>query len=381
MTRQMLRVHGAHSVFLSAVFLSILLSCTNSDQSHVAEAAKQSATEFTPTEANFKYLKVDEVRRDAAGTTIKLNGRVTFDEDRTAQIGSPVEGRIIKVLAKPGDQVRRGQTLVVIRSRGFTLAESEEKKARSALRIAEKNLARAQRLFNEGAAPQREVFESEAALSQARAEYERAAADLASLGGHQDKPFPEFQLTAPSNGVIVSRSPNIALGAEVQPGSSPLFIIADLSHVWVFADLPERQMAGVSRGLLVEVHAQAYPGHRFPGQVAYISELLDPATRTTKLRCLVPNEKLQLKPEMFVDVMLNRPGADLLIPTSAVVTKDDRFFVYVETDDKKRSYTPREVILGPEIGPAVPVVKGLNSGDRIVIEGAILLDSAFNKLL
>ncbi|HEY3196463.1 MAG TPA: efflux RND transporter periplasmic adaptor subunit [Nitrospirales bacterium] len=377
----MLKHYGHLRVLLSAVILSMLLSCTNSDQPHMAEAAKQSATEFTPTQANLKYLKVDEVRSDTAGTTIKLNGRVTFDEDRTAQIGSPVEGHIIKVLAKPGDQVRRGQTLLVIRSRGFTLAESEEKKARSALRIAEKNLDRAQRLFNEGAAPQREVLESEAALSQARAEYERAAADLVSLGGQQRKPLPEFQLTAPNNGVVVSRSPNVALGAEVQPGSGPLFIIADLSHVWVFADLPERLMAGVSKGLLVEVHAQAYPGQPFPGHVAYISELLDTATRTAKLRCLVPNEKLQLKPEMFVEVMLNRPGADLLIPTSAVVTKDDKFFVYVETDAKKPSYTPREVILGPEAGTTVSVVKGLNSGDRIVIEGAILLDSAFNQLL
>ena len=360
---------------------TVLSACSEPHETPLAQAAKQSAKQITATEANLKYLKVTQVQRSAGGSTIALNGRVTFDEDRTAQVGSPVEGRVTRVLVKPGDQVKLGQPLLVVRSPSFTLAESAEQKARSAFRVAEKNLARAQRLFAEGAASQREVTEAEDALAQARAEYERTAADLASLGGRQEQHSPEFQLTAPINGVVVSRTLAAALGAEVQPGSGNLFIIADLSHVWVLADLPEREMAGIGPGLPVEVAAQAYPGVRFSGTVAYVSEILDQSTRTAKLRCLIPNKLLRLKPEMFVDVTLHRPSADLLIPTSAVVTRGDKFFVYVEDDDKPRTYTPREVTLGPEIGTLVPVVKGLQGGERIVVEGAILLDSAFHKLL
>src|SRR5438093_1082287 len=200
----------------------------------------------------------------------------------------------------------------------------------AALLGAEKNLARLKRLFAEGASSQREVSEAEDALAQARAEYERAAADLASLGGNQDKPSPDFQLTAPTNGVVISRSPSALVGAEVQPGSGTLFIIADLSKVWVLADLPEREMGGLHPGLPVDVEAPAYPGVKFPGTVEYRSELLDQSTRTAKLRCLIPNPQFRLKPEMFVNVTLHRPQADILIPTSAVVTKGDQFFVYVE---------------------------------------------------
>ena len=363
------------------VAFMLLAACSESHETPVAQAAKQPPKQITTTEANLKYLKVTQVQRSAGGSTIALNGRVAFDEDRTAQVGSPVEGRVARVLVKPGDQVKRGQPLLVIRSPGFTLAESAEQKARSALRVAEKNLARAQRLFAEGAASQREVTEAEDVLAQAQAEHERAAADLASLGGREEKPSPEFQLRAPINGVVVSRTPAAALGAEIQPSSGTLFIIADLSRVWVLADLPEREMGGVGPGLPVEVEAQAYPGVRFLGTVAYVAELLDPSTRTTKLRCLVPNSQLRLKPEMFVDVTLHRKSAEILIPTSSVVTKGDKFFVYIEDDDKHRTYTPREVTLGPEIGSLVPVLKGLQGGERIVVEGAILLDSAFNKLL
>jgi len=285
------------------------------------------------------------------------------------------------VLAKPGDRVQYGQTLLMIHSQNFTLVESAEQKARSTLRVAEKNFARAQRLFAEGAASQREVTEAEDALAQARAEYERALADLATLGGNQERSSPEFLLRSPINGVVIARTPAASLGAEIQPGSGMLFIVADLSKVWVLADLPEREMGGVQPGLSVEVEAQAYPGVKFPGTVEYVSELLDQATRTAKLRCLIPNPELRLKPEMFVDVTLHRSSAAILIPTSAVVTKGDKFYVYVEDEEKAHAYSPREVTLGPEIGSLVPVVKGLQGGERIVVEGAVLLDSALHKLL
>ena len=347
----------------------------------MAQAAKQAPKQFSASEDNLKYIKVAEVQRSDGGSAIALNGRVTFDEDRTAQVGSPIEGRVIRVLAKPGDHVRRGQPLLVIHSPGFTQVEAAAQKARSILNVAEKNVARAKRLFAEGAASQREVIEAEDALTQAQAEYKRATADLGSLGGRQERQSPEFHLSAPITGVVISRGAGAAIGAAVQPGTGTLFIIADLSQVWVLADLPEREMGGVHQGLPVEIEAQAYPGVKFPGKVAYLNELLDQTTRTAKLRCLIPNERLLLKPEMFVDVTLHRPNADILIPTSAVVTRGDAFYVYVEDDDKHHTYTPREVILGPEVGSRIPVVKGLQGGERIVVEGAILLDSAFNKLL
>src|SRR5206468_390871 len=196
-----------------------LFGCSDGREPKTAQAAKQPAKQFTVTEENLRYLKIAEVRRVEGGAAIGLNGRVTFDESRTAHVGSPVEGRVIQVLAKPGDRVHHGQTLLNIHSPNFTLAESAEQKARSALRVAEKNLARLQRLFAEGAASQREVTEAEDALAQARAEYERASADLATLGGNQERSSPEFLLRSPINGVVIARTPAASLGAEIQPGS------------------------------------------------------------------------------------------------------------------------------------------------------------------
>ncbi len=362
---------GAVVILLGAVWTG----CTeDSPPSSSAASGKQAETSLT--DRQMKYLKIETVKPSQQGVPLVINGRVALNEQRTAQVGTPVEGRVEKVLVQVGDRVKKGQALMVILSQSMTQVEAAERKAKSALSLAEKSLARAKRLFDEGAASQREVLESEDLVNQAKAEYQRAAADLKNLGGNPDTLVPEFFLRSPIEGVVVTRK--VSLGDAVQPALGSLFTISDLTQVWVLGDIPERELAGVSPGLTVKVESQAYPGRVFEGIVLHLAEVLDPTTRTAKLRCLVPNQEQLLKPEMFVRLSLSRPGLGLLVPAKAVVTKGDRFLIYVQNEDQ--TFAPREVLLGSNMADQVTVLKGLSGGEQVVVEGALLLDSALGQV-
>ncbi len=183
---------------------------------------------------------------------------------------------------------------------------------------------------------------------------------------------PRVPVSSPVDGVVLER--HASDGQYVQPDPTPLLTIANLSTVWVEADVFERDLHLVRVGCAAEVTTAAYPDRLFRARVARISDVVDPATRTLKVRFVTANPDLRLKPEMFATVTLFVGGAQdaIVVPPAAVLTEGPNAFVYVALD--RRTFARRRVELAPDASAdARRIVKGIRPGDRVVTSGAVLL--------
>lgn len=322
-----------------------------------------------------------EYRTRASG--IETSGKAQFDEEHLARVQAPATGRVIEVFARPGDAVEPGQRLFAIDSADLGQAKSDYAKAVADGERAQKALALARELFEAKAIAQKEVREAENDSRKAVAERERAAARLRTLGVGGDQlesavsradAGTRIIVTAPRSGVVVER--NVTPGQVVAFGQSDtptnLFVIADLSSMWVLADVYEPDVARVRLGQAVSVTLPCCPGERYEGRVTYISDSVDRETRTVKVRAVVPNRLRALKAEMFVKVTIGTGSPTVLaVPQSAVHRADGETFVLVQT--AKDGYARRPVKLGADVDGAVEVLAGITRDDLVVAQGSILL--------
>ena len=212
-------------------------------------------------------------------------------------------------------------------------------------------------------------------LAKAHARAARAGEALRVLGlsGQDDLSHVNGRvpITSPITGVVFER--RITDGQFVQSDSTPILTIANLDAVWAVGDVFERDLRLVTKGQAAAVTTAAYPGERFEGRVNHISEAIDPATRTAKVRVSVANPGARLKPEMFagIDLRLSGPERALAIPATALFTEEGRSYVYVEAG--RARFARRAVEIAASDGPRRRVLSGLRAGDRVVVDGALLL--------
>ena len=334
----------------------------------------------TPNELKFEIgapqlaaLKVAAVEEALLPVAEPLNGRIAYNEDRTARISSPVAGRIVALNAAPGDHVKSGQALAVIDAPDLAAAIADLRKAEADESRKKLSMERAQKLFDADVVPRKDLEVAAADQSVARAETQRAQLRLRNLvpaGGDGRG----LTLRSPISGVVADRRANPAM--EVQPGmADPLFVVTDPKHLWVLVDLPERYLAKVSQGLSANVSVDAYPGETFRASVTRIGQVMDPATRRIQVRCELPNPEGILKPEMFARVsLLTRDGqVALRVPNSALVTEGLYSFVFVETTPG--TFTKRKVDLSVQDREYSYLAGGVGRGERVVVGGALLLQS------
>ena len=303
-------------------------------------------------------------------------GRVTFDEERVSRVASPVSGRVVELLAHVGDRVAKGQGLLVIASPDAESAVADLVAAQADRSVAERTLERERRLYADQAVPYKEVLQAEGDATKAAAAVARADARLEVLGIDPKGPdlrASRFVLRAPLQGVVVERP--AFMGMEVRPDSgTPLVTVADLGRLWVVADVYERDVARVAAGQPATVRLTADPGRVFQGEVTHVGELVDPATRTVKVRIAVRNPGQELKPEMFarVDIQGAPSGArTLTVPTAAVLSDGGASAVVVALGGGR--FARRTVEVGGEQGGRVRVLSGLRAGEQVVAEGALLV--------
>jgi membrane fusion protein, heavy metal efflux system len=268
-------------------------------------------------------------------------------------------------------------------------ARSDENKARIALDTAQKVADRASGLHEREALATKDLQQAEADLSRAKDELRRAEAAVrfvesrlalfgkdagqlieASNSGGADR---RVVIRAPINGTIVERK--VGAGQYVKPDMpDPLFMISDLSTVWVIANVFESYLAKIHVGQSVEITVPAYPERRFPARVSFINPTVDSATRTVHVRCSVPNPGGLLKPDMFarIDIGAALPRSIAVVPTGAVFTKGADSFVFVE--ESPEHFRRRQVGAGREIQGFTVIESGLRPGDRVVTRGVLLLD-------
>ncbi len=314
---------------------------------------------------------------------LETTGKVQFNEENVVRVQSPATGRVVQVLVQPGDFVEPGRRLFVIDSADLGAAKADYAKAASDVERAEKNIALVRELVDAKAIAQKELRDAENEQRKAVAERERAGARLRTLGVTQDQ-LPEIARRADSgttvtviasrSGVVVER--NVSPGQIVEYGTGDsrvnLVVIADLSTMWVLADVYEPDVPAVRAGQSVTVWPACCPNERVDGKISYISDIVDKDSRTVKVRAVVPNRGRMFKAEMFVKVAIGTATTRVLtIPESAVHREGGQAFVLVEQG--KDDYARRAVKLGGEMDGAVEVQDGLTPSDRVVASGSILL--------
>ncbi|MEW6543608.1 MAG: efflux RND transporter periplasmic adaptor subunit [Nitrospirota bacterium] len=316
-------------------------------------------------------------------------GTVQPNENALAEITALVRGRILDVHADLGQEVKAGALLALLYSSELGIAQSSYLKANAKLHLAEQAFGRAQLLLKEKVIGRSEFQRRQGDLVSARAEA-REARDRLQLLGMKDKEIRELErkerirshvpIHAPFDGRIIAR--NVTRG-EVINTSDRLFVVADLSTVWVLANVPEKDIPPILRSVeqnrSVEVHVSAYQNQVFPGRITYVGDLLDPATRTMKVRVEVPNSDGRLKGEMFASVRipLDPLPDSLTVPVAAVQQDQGETIVFVQVAD--RQFARRTVRLGGESGGHILVLGGLSEGELVVTQGAFVLRTELAK--
>ena len=327
--------------------------------------------------AMLSSIKLETLTERNADSTLAIAGKVQFDEDRLAHVLTPLAGQVVDLRVKVGDPARKGDKLCSISSREAAAAIGEQIESQRDLDLAEKNAAMTQDLFEHEAASRIALQQAQNDLAKARARVERTqeALKVLGLGGGDDlrgaAGWGRVPIVSPITGVVIERK--VTEGQFVQSDSTPILTVANLDAVWVMGDVFERDLRLVTTGQPAAVTAAAYPGERFQGRVNYISDSIDPATRTAKVRVSVANPGARLKPEMFAAVELHvaERQRTLTVPIAAVFTENGRSYVYVEAGSARFERRPIQIEEGD--GSDRRVSSGLRPGDKVVVDGALLL--------
>ena len=327
-------------------------------------------------------LRVAAVATEPVAEPLKLVGRVDFNEQAVARIGASVTGRITEILATPGQTVKAGDVLAQLHSTELGTAQLAFLKANAQQQLAAKAVERARLLLAADVIGSAELQRRENELGVAEAE-RRAAADQLRVMGVPSSAVAQTARTGAITsvsavvstvaGVVVDR--RINKGQVVQP-ADVLYTVADLSKVWVVAQVPEAQIARVQVGqeVRIEVGAQGVePQH---GRLSWVAETVNPETRTVTVRTELDNPRRQLKPAMLANVIVQPlPVERLVVPSSAVVREDNVDHVFVRVVDGQDAYRLTPVKLGEEISGVRVVEDGLKGGEKIVIDGAFHLNN------
>jgi cobalt-zinc-cadmium efflux system membrane fusion protein len=374
------------------VLLTALAGC---DSPSVGDAAvkspqpEQGIARLTAEEIANAGLEIQTLVRGEFRTHRDFPGTVTPNLHASADVTALVRGRVVEVYVDLGDQVRKGDLLAMLYSEELGMAQSTYLKADAKLYVAERSYERAKYLLSEKVLALADAQKRKGEMLSLRAE-KREARDRLKLYGMsvehilhldgEDAIRPSVPIMAPFDGRVIAR--NLTKG-EVVETTEKLFTVADLSEVWVIANIPEKDIQyihpdGSSVDQSVDVLVNTYPDHIFHGAITYVGDVLDVKTRTMRIRLELPNHDKKLKPEMYATVRVYaEPEPRILaVPEAAVQRDRDRRFVFVQRDAE--TFEARDVTLGESNGRDVKILDGLREGEHVVVKGAFVLKSELN---
>jgi cobalt-zinc-cadmium efflux system membrane fusion protein len=371
---------------------------TKAGHSEISSQSRKGLTRYAPSPAEWASLTIQPVAERGFRAEHVTEGKIAIDEDRSTPVFSPYAGRVTRLLAKPGDSVVKGQPLFVIEAadnvqaqNDFIAAMTAMNKAKSALDLAQLQGQRAKDLFEGKAVPLKDYQQSQATLIQAQNDMRssetalQAARNKLRLLGLTDEDIatfqekgrinPEITIFAPIAGTVVQRK--IGPGQYVNAGASdPVYVIGDLSTVWLTAFVRESDCANVAIGQDVTFNVLALPGRSLTARINYVATAIDPATRRLLVRATIDNKNATLKPEMFANVTIysagDRPAVG--VPKQALIYEGDQVRIWVAHTDK--TIELRQIKPGLTNGDLVEVVGNLKPGEQIVTKGALFIDRA-----
>jgi cobalt-zinc-cadmium efflux system membrane fusion protein len=334
--------------------------------------------------------KLAEIHTGVVGTAsvpfdeVVSPGKIETNPNLVSRVALPLTGRVSSVLVKLGDAVKRGDPVLTLEAPDADAAVSAYLQGQAAINQAKANLNKAQAdydrasdLFSHNAVAKKDVLTADNALAQTKAALDTAVANLEQfdrklrLIGLQPNTFGQkVTVAAPISGKILEMS--IAAGEYRNDTNAPVMTIADLSTVWVASDVPESQIRFIQPGERIDVELTAFPGQTFHGKVTRIADTVDPQTRTIKVRAEMDNSQGKLRPEMYGTIRHTESTRTLpVVPVGAVTQGDGKTRVWREAGPGR--FQPVEVKTADRVGENLPVLSGLKSGERIVVDGAMLL--------
>jgi cobalt-zinc-cadmium efflux system membrane fusion protein len=368
------------------------------DDLELSSQSRKGAQNFMPSETEWATLSIEPVCEKIFRAEHVTEGKVAVDEDRSTPVFSPYAGRVTKLLARPGDNVKQGQPLFVIEAADTVQAQNDfiagitaVNKAKSALDLSQIQDKRAKDLFEGRAIPLKDFQQAEATFVQAQNDMRSAQTTLDAarsklrILGFTDAAITDFQnkgvidreitINSPINGTVVQRK--VGPGQYVNAGASdPVFVIGDLSTVWLTAFVRESDAALVNVGEEIAVNVLALPGHPLKAHIDYVAAAIDPATRRLLVRATIDNKDGLLKPEMFANVTIYSPGEQpaVAVPRQALIYEGSQVRVWVARPDK--SIELRRIKTGLVNGDMVAVEGNLNAGEQVVTKGSLFIDRA-----
>ncbi|MGB9340552.1 MAG: efflux RND transporter periplasmic adaptor subunit [Polyangiales bacterium] len=375
------RMMNSHRTFRLLLALTFAAGCTN--QSPADEIGRDSAPGAREPDGLVRISKVgversgirtEPVRLEQLVGGIDVPAEVQLNPDRTAHITPMVAGQIDQVHVALGESVEANQALATMRSVALGEARSSVANARAGVEVARANFVRQEELKREGIGSQRAYLEAQGELRSAESDLSASNERLQVYGGRKGAGS-TTTIRSPLSGTVIERH---ATAGEVVSDGSSLFMVSDLSRVWVVGRVYEQDVAAAEIGAPALVSLQAYPGKSWQGEVSYVSHTLDPHTRTLAIRVELDNPDGTLRPGLFGRISLSPEGpraeAVAVIPKSAIQRVDGQALVFVATGETG-VFRPTLLTLGTQAQGKVEARSGLVEGDQVVVSGAFTLKS------
>ena len=361
---------------------TVLSGCSKKQE--VAKEDKKDPLEILITPIIQNQIKIDKADKAEISEAVNVPGRIEVQQSRLAKIGSPVTGRVSDIQVSLGQIVKSGQILAKVNSVELTQTQLTYIKAKQQIGLKTKAVERAKLLFEADVISKAEMQRIEAELESVKAEFDATEDQLEILGmtksaiqklSNSSTVNSYSDVTSRIAGIVITKHVNI--GQVVQP-SDELFSVADLSHLWAVAEVPEQQVAFIQKDQEVTVDIPALDDKRVKGKIIYVGDIVNPETRTVLIRTEIENSNQMLKPDMLITVTVqSKRVSKLAIPTTAVVRENDRSYVFAQTGPNK--FRLREIEIGSRDGNMVSVLSGITIGETIVIDGAFHLNNERKK--
>lgn len=366
------------------VVIALVAACSSQRTSPASDTAVANAPHnVVLTGEQRQRISTITVQPSPFRPVIEATGNVAFNGDHSTQVLSPVSGPALRIVVSPGAIVKRGDPLAYVASPDFASAVADYRKAQTAYRNAKRIADRDSALFANDALARGDLEQAQADVAAADADVDAAVQNMHALGVDESQiqavregrtATIEAIIRAPIDGTVVEKL--IANGQLLQAGSTACFTIADLSTVWVMANVFENDLRDVAVGEPVDIITDA--SHKpLRGRVDYVAALADPGTKAVSVRVIVPNTNQVLRRDMFVRVQIEagHEHRGIVVPIAAIL-RDDQNLPYVFVVADITGFARRRVTLGSRVGNGYEITEGLNGGDQVVADGALFIQFA-----
>jgi len=373
------------------------VSPTAGEQQQEQEGHEHPELQLSPERQKEWGIEVGTATKETIASKITLPGVLALNQNKTAHISSFVEGKVVSLAADLGNRVSHRQVLLTINSPEFAKAQADFLEARAKLNLSRKEVERAKMLFKENAIEEKEYLRREAEHEKLATEFGASESILHSYGIDQNQleelikkcdslwneadlcelANPNLPILSPVTGTVIFR--DVIVGEHVDP-QKILFTVSNLNTLWALLDAYEKDLPFINKKSSVTIKSLLYPEKKFKGRISYISDTIDKKLRTIKIRVEVENSERLLKPNMYIQGIVENKSFEkeiLAIPEKAIQNLDGEKIVFIF--EGENVFTVHHVELGEKIGNKRIIVKGLEEGEKIVIKGAFNLKAELTK--